>query len=672
MAETALSTVTACPLDCPDACSLEVQVEGGHIAKIDGTRTNPYTAGFICSKVRHFADHMDCDERLLEPARRVGPKGKAEFETIGWDEALDLVAAELKSARDRFGGESILPLSYGGSNGWLTQDTTDARLWRRLGASHLLRNVCAVPTGVASQGLYGKMVGTDLADYVHCDLIVIWGTNPSATGIHFVPVVQAALKRGAKLVVVDPIRTPLAKKADLHLAPHPGTDLPLALAVVSWLFENGRADLEFLEQHTTGSDELRRRAGVWTLERAAEVTGIDAAAIEAFARLYADASPAGLRCGWGLERNRNGTSAVAAVLSLPAVAGKFGVRGGGYTMSNSRAWTPDIEPAVNQPVADDAVRRVNMNVVGRVLTTPQDPPVQCLFVYNCNPLATLPEQQRVRAGLEREDLFTVVFEQVLTDTARYADVLLPATTFLEHRELGASYGATPLTDGPAVIAPRGSARNNYEVFEELCRRCGLERADDPNGAEELVEALQKGLLDPTQARTLRRDGLLSSFRGEAPIPFVDHFPPTPDGKVHLFPEELEEASSVGIYGYLEDPATAEYPLALISPATSRTISSTFGQLVRRQVPVQIHPDDASKRGIATGDRVRVFNALGEVICEASIDVNLVRGTLCLPKGLWSHNTLNGASSNSLVPDDLTDLGDGACFNDARVEIEPAS
>lgn len=642
----------------------------GRLTGIDGTRTNPYTAGFICSKVRHFADHMDCDERLLEPARRVGPKGTTAFEPIGWDEALELVATELRSARDRFGGESILPLSYGGSNRWLTQDTTDARLWRRLGASHLLRNVCAVPSGVAAQGLYGKMLGTELADYVHCDLIVIWGTNPSATGIHFVPIVQAALKRGAKLVVIDPIKTPLAKKADLHLAPHPGTDLPLALAVIAWLFENGRADLEFLERHATGVDELRRRAGLWTLERAARVTGIDAAAIEGFARLYADSSPAGLRCGWGLERNRNGTSAIAAVLALPAVAGKFGVRGGGYTMSNSGAWAPDSEPAVN--ATESEVRRVNMNVVGRVLTTPQEPPVQCLFVYNCNPLATLPDQQRVRAGLEREDLFTVVFDQVMTDTARYADVLLPATTFLEHRDFGASYGSTPLFDAPAAVAPRGSARNNYVVFEELCRRCGLERPEDPSGPDELVGALRRGLLDDAQARELERDGILTRFSDDAPVPFVDHLPRTPDQKIHLLPRELEDASRVGVYGFIEDPATAAYPLALISPATSRTISSTFGQLVERQVPVQIHPDDAAERGISTGDRVRMFNDLGEVVCEARVDADLARGTLCLPKGLWSHNTLNGATSNTLSPDTLTDIGDGACFNDARVEIEPAS
>src|ERR1044072_7291214 len=430
---------TACPLDCPDACSLEVRVEDGRVTKLDGDRRNPYTQGFICSKVRHIPDLLYGPDRLLYPERRAGKKGEGRFERISWDEALSIIADRLKAARERFGGESILPYRYGGSNGMLTHEAFDARLFRRLGASTLLRTVCAAATGRAAVGLYGKMPGVAFTDYVHAQLIVIWGMNPSTTVIHLIPIVQEAQRRGAKLVVVDPRATPLAKQADIHLQVRPGGDLPLALAVTRWLFENGRADGAFLAAHTTGGDELRARAAEWTPERAEGPSGIPAAQIEAFAKLYADSSPAGIRCGWGLERNRNGGSAVAAVLALPAVGGKFGVRGGGYTMSNSGAWKVDEAAAVREP--EPRTREVNMNHLGEALLTLSDPPIDVPFVSNSNALATNPEQERVRQGLEREDLFTVVFAQVRTDTALYADVLLPATAFLEHRELARGYGA---------------------------------------------------------------------------------------------------------------------------------------------------------------------------------------------------------------------------------------
>src|SRR3954462_6389302 len=342
---------SACPLDCPDACSLEVRVVDGRVVKVDGSRRNPVTGGYICSKVRHLPDHLYGPERLLHPARRVGPKGEGRFERISWDEALDLAAAKMREARERHGGEAILPFYYGGSNGLLTQETTDARLFYRLGASRLARTVCAAATGRAATGLYGKMPGVAFTDFHHARLIVLWGVNPSASGIHQVPILQEAQRQGTRLVGVDPRRTHLAKKADLHLAPRPGTDLPLALSVIRWLFEEGHADLDFLSDHATGGDELKRRAESWTFARAAEVTGIPAADIESFARLYAESSPAVVRCGWGLERNRNGGSAVAAVLALPAVGGKFGVRGGGYVLSNSGAFAFDRAAAVGGAAA---------------------------------------------------------------------------------------------------------------------------------------------------------------------------------------------------------------------------------------------------------------------------------------------------------------------------------
>ena len=658
---------SACPLDCPDTCSLEITVTDGKVEKLDGSHRNPLTDGYICSKVRRFPSHLYGDGRLLYPARRRGEKGRGEFDRLGWDEALDLIARRLRQVGEAHGGEAILPLSYGGSNGYLTQDTTDARLFRRLGSSRLARTVCAVATGRAAAGLYGMMPGVAFEDYAHSRLIVVWGANPSATGIHLVPIIRRAQRRGARLVVVDPRRTPLAKKADLHLAVRPGTDLPVALSLIRWLFESGAADHQFLAAHATGADELRRRAEPWTLERAAETAGVDAAEIEALGRMYAESEPAVIRCGWGPERNRNGGSASAAILALPAVAGKFGHRGGGYTLSNSGAWKLDSSALAR---ADEpATRLVNMNKVGEVLLR-GEPAVRLLFVYNANPLATLPEQEKVRAGLERSDLFTVVFDQVMTDTARYADLVLPATTFLEHHELRSGYGTMSLQQAAPVIEPVGEARPNYRVFADLCERMGLDLPGEPEAPEQLSREL---LAQSTCSADLRAEldelGITYPETGRAPVQFADHLPPTPDGKIHLVPADLDREAPYGLYTFQDDPATRRAPLALISPATSRTVSSTFGQLYRRQVPVELHPEDAAARGLSSGDSVRVFNPSGEVRCRLRLSRDLRPGVAMMAKGIWSHNTLNGATSNALVPDSLTDLAGGACFNDARVEIE---
>jgi anaerobic selenocysteine-containing dehydrogenase len=672
--EPSRSVVTsACPLDCPDACSLSVTVEDGRVTKVDGSQRNPLTAGFICAKVRRWPEHVYGEARLLHPEVRRGRKGDGVFARVSWDEALSLLAEKLRAARDRHGGESILPFSYGGSNGLLTQDTTDLRLFERLGASRLARTVCAAPSRSAAAGLYGRMAGVALHDYVHARLIVLWGVNPGVSGIHLVPVIQEAQRRGARLVVVDPRRTPLAKRADLHLAPRPGTDLPLALAVIRWLFEEGRADLEFLAAHAHGGDELRRRAAPWGLDRAAAVCGVPAADIERFARTYADSSPAVVRTGWGLERNRNGGSAVAATLALPAVGGKFGIRGGGYTMSNSGVWNVDVAGAAAVPPAPETgedggrpPRTINMSRLGEVLHE-LEPPVRVLFVYNCNPLATMPDQERVRRGLEREDLFTVVFDPVRTDTARYADLLLPATTFLEHHELVKGYGALILYQVPPAIEPVGEARPNYRVFAELCDRLGLTRPQDPQGAAALSAALLAPV--PRQRAELARDGIAAPDCGVAPIQFVDVFPRTADRRIDLVPAALDREAPAGLYGYRELPASAAFPLALISPATSRTVSSTLGELHRKLVPVELHPDDAARRGLGEGDAVRVWNDRGEVRTALRLNPDLLPGVALLPKGLWSHNTRSGTTSNALVPDSLTDLGAGACFNDARVEVE---
>jgi anaerobic selenocysteine-containing dehydrogenase len=659
---------SACPLDCPDACSLRVTTEHGRLTKVDGDHRNPLTDGFICAKVRGIARHMYGEDRLTRPGIRTGAKGAGEFRWVSWDEALDHVAAGLSAARREHGGEAILPVCYGGSNGVLTQDGVDARLFGRLGASRLAKTLCAAPSGRAAMGLYGKMPGVALPDYVHARLIVLWGFNPSASGIHLVPILRRARQAGARLVVVDPRRTPMAKQADLHLAPRPGTDLPLALAVITELLQTGAADEAFLARHATGVDELRRRAAKWSIEDAARVAEVDPTDLRTLARWWAESSPAVVRCGWGPERNRNGGSAVAAILALPAVAGKFGVRGGGYTMSNSAAMRlgADARPAGDAP----APREINLNQVGRALTELQDPPVTALFSYNCNPLATLPHQTLMRRGLSRPDLFCVVFDQVMTDTARYADVVLPATTFLEHDELAVGYGALTLQRIRPAVAPHGEARPNYAVFGDLIDRLGLAEPDDSCDPDALVAQLLAATPNGAAAAAALEANAVAFPSGDpAPMPMADGRTWTPDGRIHLCPPQLDAEAPHGLYHYEVDPGSERYPLALISPASARTVSSTFGQLHRQRAAVEIHPVDAAARGIDDGDAVRVFNELGELCCHARLDEATRPGVVVVAKGLWRHHTLDGNTANAVCPDTLTDLGGGATFNDARVQID---
>lgn len=665
-----MKVLSACPLDCPDACSLEVTVEKGRVVKLDGARDrNPVTEGYICAKVRKFTEQLYGKERLLQPMQRVGEKGEGVFEPLTWQQALSIAAKRLVETRDRFGGEAILPYCYGGSNGYLSQDSTDALLFRRLGASRLARTVCAAPTARAAMGLYGKMEGVAFTDYPAAKLVVVWGCNPSVSGIHLVPPIQAACDAGAKLVVIDPRATPIAKQATLHLALRPGTDLVVALAVIRQLFATGKADRQFLHQHATRAEELERRAAPWTLEKAAAEAGLAVADLERFIELYAGISPAVVRCGWGLERNRNGGSAVAAVLALPAVAGKFGVRGGGYTLSNSAAWKMNAD-TISGPEAP--TRTINMNRLGAALCSPSGKPIQLLFVYNSNALMTTPNQTLVRRGLAREDLFTIVFDQVLTDTARYADLVLPATTFLEHRELARGYGAFVLQSIAPVVEPVGQARSNYSVFAELAIKTGVAQADEiPTEELAIGQILESSGRGAVLREEIAAHGYARPEAGDRPIQFVDVFPRTEDRKIHLVPVALDAEAREGLYTYQPDPASAQAPLALLSPATNRTISSTLGQLRRGPVPVEMHPHDAAARGLTDGQRVRVVNALGEVICNLHLSSDLRPGVVELPKGLWGHNTENGATACALAPDSFTDLGEGACFNDARVEVSPA-
>ena len=632
---------------------------------IDGSTRHEATNGFICAKVRRFGDRVYGEDRLHHAGVRQGDKGQGRFKKETWDHALTLIAQRMEQIRDRHGAEAILPFSYGGSNGLVSQDTADAQLFRRFGTARLARTVCAAPTTSVSRAMYGRMPGVSYADYRHARLIVVWGANPSTSGIHLVPHIRAAVEAGAALIVIDPRRTSLAKQADIHLQIRPGTDVAVALSIHRFLFENGFEDETFLAAHTRGADQLRARASDWTFDRAATVAEVEPELIERVADMYAETSPAVIRCGWGLERNRNGGNAALAVLALPAVAGKFGVRGGGYTMSNSGAWSVDANALVDAP--EPATRVVNMNQLGRALTEYTDPPIQMLFIYNCNPAVTMPDQNRVIEGLKRDDLFTVVFDQVLTDTARWADVVLPATTFLEHYDIAKAYGPISLQLVQPVIEPVGDSRPNVEVFADLARRLGIEVSpsfhSDPEAAIHVAAALPDSVRD-----SLMQSGIAEPECPALPIQFVDVFPRTTDAKVDLFPNELESEAPAGIYVYQGETAADTYPLVLLSPATSKTITSTLGELRGGLASLEMHPRDASSRDLSTGDVVRVYNDLGEIHCPLRINPDMKPGTVGLPKGLWRKSTMNGSTANALVADSPTDLGGGACFNDTRVDV----
>ena len=471
--QTTLST--SCVLDCPDTCSLDVTLEDGKIAEIGpGETDNPITAGFICSKVRRFGKRLYHDDRLHYPLRRVGKKGvDPRFERISWDEAIRMITDEFSAIRDQHGGEAILPYHYGGSNGFLTDELVDFAYFARLGASRLVKTICAAPTTAVSTGMYGKMAGVAFEDYAHAELILIWGANPKASNIHLVPYLREAKERGAFIAVVDPIQQLAGDLVDLHLPVYPGADLPLALGMIDTWARGGRLDEAFLECHTEGSDALLSAASRWPLERAAAEAHVDASKVGELCERFASASPAVVRCGWGVERNRNGGQAVAAILAMPSLLGKFGVRGGGYTLSNSGAG--GMNPSELWDDSSWDTRSVNMTRLAHALNELDSPRVHGLFVYNCNPAVTVPDQNGVMSGLSRDDLFTVVFDQVMTDTARFADIVLPATTFLEHHEIKRSYGNYVVAATEPVVEPAGESPSEHGRVSSARAGHGLRR-----------------------------------------------------------------------------------------------------------------------------------------------------------------------------------------------------
>jgi len=684
---------SACPHDCPDACSVLVTVQDGRATKIEGNPDHPVTRGFLCGKVAKYLERVYSPDRLLYPMRRKTAKGTAgaeAFERISWDEALDEISRKLKSAVAEFGAESVLPFSYGGTLGQIHGNGMDRRFFHRLGASQLDRTICSEAGGVALATVNGAKYGVEPEDYPHSRYIIAWGANIHGTNIHLWPFIEEARRKGAKLVVIDPFRTRTARTADWHLAIRPGTDVALALGLMNYIIEHGLYDHSFVADYTTGFEELRKRAAEYTTGRVAEITGIAAEDIERLAREYATTSPSVIRLNYGVQRSENGGMAVRAVAMLPAITGTWRKQGGGLTLSTSGAFAALNKQALRREdlmtvALGRAARTLNMNELGKILTdTALTPPVKALFVYACNPAAVCPNHNLVVQGLKRTDLFTVVHEQFLTDTTDYADIVLPATTFLENKELVTSYGHMHLQLADRAIEPLGEACSNAELFRRLAAKMGLDdaalRASDDELIDDVLDTSHEFLKGITRERlegehsvalnVPRKDGVY--------LPFAEGFA-TASGKALLYNEALAEAGMDPVANYVapvesrHGEQAKQYPLELLARKHDNFLNSTFCNLaghqkMERRFELQMNKADAAARGIAEGDALRVHNGRGEAHLLARVDDSVPPGVVAAYLD-WARDSPLGTNINALTSDRLTDMGRGATFYSTLVEVE---
>ena len=649
---------TACPLDCPDTCSLTVTVIDGRLVEVDAApdgEGNPLTHGFICKKVKHHSRRVYAPERIMTPLLRTGPKGSGRHRPATWDEALDLVADRVRSALSDRGPDAVIPYLYSSSGGLLARGALGPHVSARLGLPVVDETICAETAGAAWRQVFGDMLSADPLDVPHAQLVVVWGANPTVSNTHLLPLLTESKRRGGALVAIDPRRTGVATRADLHLPLRPGTDVVLAYAVVRRLQELDAIDTDFCSRHADGADELLAAAAEWTLPRAAEVCGLSEEAIEEFARLVATRRPAMLRMGWGVERNRNGGSGFVAALGLWVLAGHFGVQGSGVLTSTSRAAPVSMDRLWPEGVAAPARRHVSMNDIGRMLCglLPGWGRPSVLFVQGANPAVSAVDQGRMLEGLSSDEVFTVVHDQVMTDTARYADVVLPATTHFEAQDVAVSYGSYVMQPMPAIIDRVGLSRTNDEVWSELGARLGLGALDaDPTALVDRVTTDGRAGATP---RRLRAAG--------ATVQFVDTIPSLAGGRAQL----CSPASELPLPRYV--PLDSPYPLTLISPATPRMINSMFGEFDPPDVVVSMNPSDAAERGVVDGQRVAVVNDQGVLHLPARIDGALRPGVCQVPKGIWLRDFEGGRRGlNLLVPGASSDLAAGACFNDTRVDV----
>jgi anaerobic selenocysteine-containing dehydrogenase len=666
----------ACPHDCPDTCALRITVEGQRVVRVQGDPDHPPTHGALCNKVTRYPERTHSAERVLHPLKRVGPKGSGRFERIEWDEALDTIAERLKAiaARDP---EAILPYSYAGTMGLVQGEGMALRFFHKLGASLLDRTICSSAGGEALALTYGGKVGMHVEHYVDSKLIVIWGSNSITSNLHFWTFAQEAKRRGAKLWAIDPRRSETAEKCHRHLSLLPGTDGALALALMHELIANGWLDEDYIARHVEGFDALRAKAMAWPPERAATECGVSADDIRELARDYGTTQPAGIRLNSGMQRVAGGGNAARLIALLPCLTGAWRHRAGGLLLSSS-GWFKRVrdDALLYRPelLAGRQPRTINMSTIGDDLLRESSPDfgpkIEALIVYNSNPVAVAPHSARVVQGFARDDLFTVVLEHFMTDTADHADIVLPATTQMEHLDVHIAYGHTyAMFNGPA-IEPIGEAKPNAQIFRELAARMGYTEPCFTDSDEQLARDAFPGI----EFDALRRDGWVKLPLPEAP--FADGNYLTPNGKVQI------DAPGVGVPDYVppaegaSSPLAARYPLAMISPPARNFLNSSFVNVdslreAEREPLLEMHPDDAAARGIADGTLVEVFNDRGRYHCRARVGVRARRGVVNGLGVWWRKFGVKGTNVNELTSQRLTDIGRAPTFYDCRVEVRPA-
>ena len=674
----------ACPHDCPDTCSLVTTVEDGIAIRVQGNPDHPHTGGALCTKVSRYTERTYHPERILFPLKRTGPKGAGQFERVGWDVALGDIAARLKSiaARGPQAAQAIQPYSYAGTMGLVQGESMAARFFNKLGASLLDRTICSSAGGEGITQTLGGKVGMRVEHFAESRLIIIWGSNSIASNLHFWRHVQTAKRNGAKVICIDPRQSETAEKCHEHIALLPGTDGALALAVMHELVSHDWLDHDYLAQHTVGWDAMRARALLWPPERAARVCGIEPEQIQSLARDYGmcfvTQEPAAIRMNYGLQRARGGGNAVRLIAGLPALTGAWRHRAGGVLLSTSGAF-PVQRAALQRPdlLAGRTPRTLNMTTLGddllRAASDEFGPAVEALIVYNSNPVAIAPDSGQVVKGFKREDLFTVVLEHFQTDTADYADYILPATTQLEHWDVHASYGHTDVLLNRPAIAPLGEAKPNTQIFRELAARMGF---DEPCFEENDQTLCRLAFGTAIDFDELLHKGFASLKLPEAPFSHGGF--PTPSGKCEFFSARLAAQGLDGLADYLENyelPGTStHYPLAMISPPARNFLNSSFVNVktlrsMEGEPLLEIHEIDATARGIASGSIVRIFNARGDYRCKAQV-TRRARPGVVNGLGIWWRKLgLDGKNVNELTSQRLTDLGRGPTFYDCLVEVE---
>ncbi|NVH75155.1 molybdopterin oxidoreductase family protein [Paraburkholderia sp. JPY432] len=681
-----------CPHDCPDTCAMRVTVDNGRAIKVAGDPDHPPTQGVLCTKVSRYAERVYHPNRLTTPMKRVGRKGEGRFAPVSWDEALDFAANRLGEIARR-APEAILPYSYAGTMGLVQGDSIAQRFFHKLGASQLDRTICAAAGAAGLKYTYGAGVGMHTEFFAESEVILIWGANPIASNLHFWTRAQEAKRRGARLIAIDPYRSLTAEKCHQHIALKPGTDAALALGIMNVLITEDLLDHEYIAAHTLGFAALKLRALSYPLSRVSEICGVKEGEIAELARLYAGTKKAAIRLNYGLQRVRGGGNAVRAIACLPSLTGAWRERAGGALLSSS-GWAPVDSHALQRPDLmpgwpSKPSRVINMNAIGDALLHPGDatfgPKVEAIVVYNSNPVAVAPDSERVAAGFAREDLFTIVLEHFQTDTADYADLLLPATTQLEHLDVHKSYGHTHVMVNLPAIAPFGDARPNTEIFRGLARHMGLTEPSLFDSDEAVAQAAfrwEDKTLDGVDWPMLKQAGWARLNLPDAP--FADGGFRTPSGKCEFYSERLAQQGLDPLPDYLPPYESADgspelaarYPLAMISPPARNFLNSTFVNIeslraTEGEPHLDIHPADARARGIGDGDQVRIFNDRGSMQARARVTDRAREGLVVGLSIWWKKLAPDGRNANQLTSQALTDLGGSATFYDCLVEVERA-